>query len=175
MLRKIDILEENQMTKHSFSTLFLDKCIERFPKEILKECHILYEKKHIINRKRDKQIASIMQTILGWSKFSKRRETFMWNIGEFQKNECLWKVIWYFNLLTSYFVLYSFESTSSTPETNPIAAQTPVYLYISNRLVGFFVGGGEFCSFVLFVTLFLGLLKTLKESLLENNLIFRSG
>lgn len=53
------------MTKHSFSTPFLGKCIERFPKEILKECHMLYEKKHIINRKRDKQVAPIMHTTLG--------------------------------------------------------------------------------------------------------------
>lgn len=118
VLRKIDILEANQRRNIHFLLSFL-KCIERFPKEILKECHMLFEKKHIINRKRDKQIAPIMHTILGWCKFSKRRETFMWHIGEFQKNKCLWKVIWYFNLLISCFALDSFESTCKYCRSKP--------------------------------------------------------
>lgn len=51
-----------------------------------------------------------------------------------------------------------------------MAAQIPVYFNVSNRLDFFWLG-----SFVLFVPLFLGLLKALKMGLLENNLIFHSG
>jgi len=57
--------------------LFLDKCLERFTKELLKEWHMLYEKKHIISAKRENQIAFIIYIISDDVESGKRRETFM--------------------------------------------------------------------------------------------------